>query len=170
MKASGHPYTTKQISYLLHPKARASVSNSVFQKFHQILVKLLKISHASNFPSFYQNGSCQILSPNLTFKISTPFYFILFYLILTPSSLLHFHLPLAFLSFFMPKPKILFSTPGSHWWNPRHPPLIPHSRVIHPRLPRQQWCRRVVHPERNRHHNPLLGNGAWIRPPDHPRR
>jgi hypothetical protein len=101
-------------------------------------VKLLKISHALNSPFFHQNGSCQILSPNLTLKISSPFYFLLFYLILAPSSLLHFHLPLAFIPFFTPKPKILFSTPGSHWQNPRHP-----------RLPRQQQHRHVVHPERD---------------------
>lgn len=121
---------------------RASSSSSVVQTFPQILLKLLKISLASNSSFFHQNGSCQILSPNLTLKIYTPFFFLLFYLILAPSSLLHCHLPLAFLPaflpFFTPKPKILFSTPGSHWRNPRHP-----------RLPQQQRRRRVVHLERD---------------------
>jgi hypothetical protein len=122
-------------------------------------VKLLKISLTSNSPIFHQNGSCHILSPNLTLKVSTPFYFLLFYLILAPSSLLHFHLPLAFRPFFMPKPKILFSTPGLHWRNPWHP-----------RLPRQQRCRHVVHPERDRRQNPLRGSDVRIQPPDRPRR
>jgi len=36
---------------------RASVLNSAFQKFHQILVKLLKSASASSSPSFHQNTS-----------------------------------------------------------------------------------------------------------------
>jgi hypothetical protein len=68
----------------LATQLRASTSNSVFQTFFQILLKLLKISHALNSHFFHQNGSCYILSPNLTPKISTPFFFY-FYFILSHS-------------------------------------------------------------------------------------
>jgi hypothetical protein len=91
-----------------------------------IRIELGSSKFSPNFGETSQNLSCiklfilspkWILSDSITKFNAQNLYAILFFivfLILAPSSLLHFHLPLAFLPFFTPKPKILFSTPGSH--------------------------------------------------------
>jgi len=58
---------------------RASSSSSAFQTFHQILVKFLKLPLASSSLSFHQITTCQNPSPNLTPKISTLFYSLIFF-------------------------------------------------------------------------------------------